>query len=407
MTSDQATPAGADRPAPTADCEGAEYEPGEQVLLPEQAPSQELRERLDLPRSVRPIDHEAVTRQLVFDPALPGYARAMRPGEPTFADPEVAGHWFAARREALDTVLSAIAQSAWAEHLVLRGSILLRAWFGDAAREPGDLDFVVRPDDWKLNDPRTEELLGEIAAGAQRLSDQARVRVHGDQAAANAIWTYGRVPGRRLVVPWSAPGMPGGTVQLDFAFTEQLPVEPRSEQLPGVSAPLLTATPGLSLAWKILWLISDSYPQGKDLYDAVLLAGSAEVSYELLRQVFALADTNSHWPLLPEAITDLDVDWDEFAKDYPHLAEDGEEYPDRLLAALAPTFENRSDYSLRAQWLAPLIEELREVVAAHGMDAVQARLAKKKYLPLDTILVIVSELLGGDLAQAHQAVADW
>jgi hypothetical protein len=24
---------------------------------------------------------------------------------------------------------------------VLRGSILLKAWFGDAAREPGDLDF--------------------------------------------------------------------------------------------------------------------------------------------------------------------------------------------------------------------------------------------------------------------------
>ncbi|MFE0464983.1 nucleotidyl transferase AbiEii/AbiGii toxin family protein [Kitasatospora sp. NPDC058965] len=403
MTSDQTAPA----PAPAADngWEDLEYGPWEQVLLPKQAPSEEVRERLDLPKSVRPIDHEAVTQQPVFDPALAGYSRALRPSEPLFADPGVAERWLVARREALNTVLSAVAESGWAEHLMLRGSILLRAWFGDAAREPGDLDFVVRPADWELEDPRTEQLLGEIAAGAERLS--GGVRLHADQAVADEIWTYSRVPGRRLVVPWSAPGLPGGTVQLDFVFTEQLPGQPRSEQLPGVSAPLLVATPELSLAWKILWLVSDNHPQGKDLYDAVLLARSAEVSYELLRQVFTLSDESwNRWPLVPEAISELYVEWDEFAKDYPQLAEGGDEYPARLLAALAPTFEGRSEYALRALWLAPLVEELRVAVAASGTDAVQDRLGQS-YGQLEAALVVVCELLGGDLARACEVVDAW
>ncbi|MGF1428375.1 nucleotidyl transferase AbiEii/AbiGii toxin family protein [Kitasatospora sp. LaBMicrA B282] len=394
-----------DQNAPAADWEGFEYGPWEEVVLPKQTPSEELRERLGLPRGVHPIDHEAVTQQPVFDPALAGYTRALRPSEPAFTDPEVAARWCTARREALNTVLSAVAQSDWAEHLVLRGSILLRAWFGDAAREPGDLDFVVRPVDWELEDPRTERMLGEIAAGAQRLSD--RVVVHADQATTDGIWTYGRVPGRRLVVPWSAPGVPGGTVQLDFVFTEPLPAEPRPESLPGVSGPLLAATPELSLAWKVLWLLSDSYPQGKDLYDAVLLAGSAELPYELLRQVFAQSDPRSdRWPVVPETITDLDVEWDEFAKDYPQLAADGEEYPDRLLAALAPTFAGRSEYELRAHWLAPLVERLREVLAAGGTDAVGAWFAED-YVQQDNRMVLLAELLGRDVARAHQVMDAW
>jgi hypothetical protein len=402
MTSDQSTRS--DEPAAPA-WEDLEYGPWEQVLLPKQAPSEEVRERLDLPRSVRPIDHEAVTQQPVFDPALAGYARALRPSEPSFADPEVAERWLTARREALNTVLSAIAQSAWAEHLVLRGSVLLRAWFGDAAREPGDLDFVVRPTDWELADPRTERLLGELAAGAERLS--GRVRLHADQAVSDEIWTYSRVPGRRLVLPWSAPGLPGGTVQLDFVFTEELPAEPASEQLPGVGGTLLVATPELSLAWKILWLASDNHPEGKDLYDAVLLARSTTVSYDLLRQVFTLSDESwGRWPLVPDAIGELMVEWDEFAKDYPQLAADGDDYPARLLAALAPTFGGRGEYALRVQWLAPLIEELRGVAAASGMAAVQERLTRS-HMPLDNTLVIVCELAGGDLAHAQQAVDAW
>ncbi|MEV4279377.1 nucleotidyl transferase AbiEii/AbiGii toxin family protein, partial [Actinoplanes xinjiangensis] len=57
-----------------------------------------------------------------------------------------------AHRAALDHVLTVIGESPWADLLVLRGSMTMPAWVGDAARPPGDLDFMlgqphVVPDD--------------------------------------------------------------------------------------------------------------------------------------------------------------------------------------------------------------------------------------------------------------------
>ncbi|MGW3071515.1 nucleotidyl transferase AbiEii/AbiGii toxin family protein [Kitasatospora sp. NPDC001132] len=384
--------------------EELQYGPWEGLRLPGQPPSEDVREEQDLPRSLRPIDDESVSQQPVFDPALAGYVRALRPSEPAFADPQLAERWSAARREALNTALSAVAASPWAEHLVLRGSVLLRAWYGEQAREPGDLDFVVRPTDWELEDERTDRMLHELAAGAERLS--GTVRLHADQALSEEIWTYSRIPGRRLVLPWTAPGVPGGTVQLDFVFTEHLPVPPQSYRLPGVTGPLFGATPQLSLAWKILWLVSDNHPQGKDLYDALLLSRTAEVPYDLLRQVFTQSDESwSRWPVLPRSIAELDVDWDEFAKDYPRFAEPVEEYPGRLLTALRPTFAGLGEYALRARWLAPVTEELRTMLAAEGMDKVQHWMTRH-HLFSDNGLVITRELLDGDLDAARRAVAD-
>ncbi|MFF2076769.1 nucleotidyl transferase AbiEii/AbiGii toxin family protein [Kitasatospora sp. NPDC058162] len=380
------------------------YGPWQGVLLPKQPPPEDVREDLDLPRGIRPIDDETVTQQPVFDPALAGYSRALRPSEPAFTDPLLAERWLAARREALSTVLSAVAGSPWAEHLVLRGSVLLRAWYGEQAREPGDLDFVVRPVEWSLEDERTDRMFEELAAAAERLS--GAVRLHADEAVGDEIWTYSRIPGRRLVLPWSAPGLPGGSVQLDFVFTEHLPVPPQPYLLPGVTGPLLGATPQLSLAWKVLWLVSDNHPQGKDLYDAILLSRTAELPYDLLRQVFTHADENwSCWPVFPGQISGLEVDWEEFAKDYPQFAEPVEEYPAELLAALHPTFADHGEYALRAQWLAPLIGELREVLAREGMDEVQQRMSGRRMLP-DNTLVVTCELLGGDLDGAERVVAD-
>ncbi|MFG2526860.1 hypothetical protein [Streptomyces sp. NPDC048516] len=43
------------------------------------------------------------------------------------------------------------------------------------------------------------------------------------------------------------------------------------------------AARALSLAWKVLWLVSDLHPEGKDLYDALLLAESTELPSALLR----------------------------------------------------------------------------------------------------------------------------
>ncbi|MFJ1755038.1 nucleotidyl transferase AbiEii/AbiGii toxin family protein [Kitasatospora sp. NPDC088134] len=50
-----------------------------------------------------------------------------------------------ARRAVLDHLLALLAASPWSEALVLRGSMVLPAWLGPAAREPADLDFLVPP----------------------------------------------------------------------------------------------------------------------------------------------------------------------------------------------------------------------------------------------------------------------
>lgn len=65
------------------------------------------------------------------------------PGEPAYEDPSLAPRWRAARRAVQDHLLRVIAESPWGDGLVLRGSVPLQAWVGAAAREPGDLDWIV------------------------------------------------------------------------------------------------------------------------------------------------------------------------------------------------------------------------------------------------------------------------
>lgn len=189
------------------------------------------------------------------------------------------------------------------QQLMVRGSVLLRAWYGADAREPGDLDFVVLTPDWPLHDARSTTMLDELAAAAQQTSAQSGgiVRIEADGAVADEIWTYCRVPGRRLVLPWhtTEAAIPGGTVQLDFVFGEELPEPPVRTEVArigtdGPGAPLYTASPRLSPAWKLLWLASDIHPEGKDLFDAVLLAEHAELPFELFRAV--IAPRAQEWP---------------------------------------------------------------------------------------------------------------
>ncbi|MFF3684567.1 nucleotidyl transferase AbiEii/AbiGii toxin family protein [Streptomyces sp. NPDC002187] len=310
-----------------------------------QAPLDEAtRARRHLPRTLRPVTGDDLVQRPVFEPALKQYANAYRAADPRFDDPAKGVAWRAARREALDVVLAAIAGSEWVESLVLRGSVLLSAWFGGAAREPGDLDFVVVPSAWRIDDARTGELLDGIAAAAERMArgSGTQVRISAQGAVVEDIWTYERVPGRRMVLPWSAPGLPGGHVQLDFVFNEKLPAQPEPVELSAVTT-VWAATPELSLAWKLMWLINDCYAQGKDLYDAVLLAERHPLPYPLLRDVFRLS---GEWPhpdreeILFEDVEEAlgCVEWNHFVAEYPQFTDDEQAFVQRLLTALAPTF---------------------------------------------------------------------
>ncbi|MFF9867520.1 nucleotidyl transferase AbiEii/AbiGii toxin family protein [Streptomyces sp. NPDC013953] len=312
--------------------------------VPRDPLDERTRQLRELPRTLRPVLGDDVRQRAVFDPSLKHLQRAYRAGDPVFDTPERTAAWVRARRAALDAVLVAVSDSPWADSLVLRGSVLLADWFGAEAREPGDLDFVVIPESWRMEDGRTTRMLEGVAAAAD-----GRAGIKASGLVAEDIWTYDRVPGRRMVLPWSVPGLPEGQVQLDFVFSERLPAEPEPVEL-ACGAVVLAATPELSLAWKLLWLISDAHPQGKDLYDAVLLAERYPLPLELLDEVFRLA---GEWPL-PNRNVELQdfanlatesyggTEWVHFAAEYPHLAASGEgQYAGRLVEALRPAFERR------------------------------------------------------------------
>ncbi|MGV9643206.1 nucleotidyl transferase AbiEii/AbiGii toxin family protein [Streptomyces sp. NPDC003514] len=314
--------------------------------MPREELDEATRRAKDLPLTLRTVPGEDVSQRLVFDPSMKQHYNAYRATDPAFADPDRTDAWRAARRRALDLVLDAIAGSEWADALVLRGSVLMSVWFGEAAREPGDLDFVVVPETWRMEEERTARMLDGIARAAGEASGDG-VRVSAEGAVVEDIWTYERVPGRRMVLPWSAPGLPEGHVQLDFVFNERLPEPPEPVELPG-GAVLWAATPALSLAWKMMWLINDMHAQGKDLYDAVLLAERHPLPYELLHEVFRLS---GEWPYPYQEYVGFGnvvealgfVEWRHFVTEYPQYADDEQAFVDRLVRAVAPTFEGRSE----------------------------------------------------------------
>jgi hypothetical protein len=286
--------------------------------------------RLDyVPDTYRPVTGRGVEQRPAFDPALKHFIDAYRPGEPVFGDVEVGKRWRAARETMMNELLTVLGGSRWAEHLVLRGSAAMRAWFGDDARRPGDLDFVVTPGDITSDSLQARELLDGIKAAA------AEAGLRPEDAGESAIWTYERADGRRLVIPFSAPDVPDGSVQIDVVFGERLPIGPEPVALPGVRTLILAATAELSLAWKLLWLATDRYPQGKDLYDAALLAEHTTVDVELVRLL--LVPELGDEALTFSAATPLtwhDVDWDNFADEYPGVPGDAEHWKRRLALAL-------------------------------------------------------------------------
>jgi hypothetical protein len=284
---------------------------------------------------------DGVTQPKVFEPCLTHFPRAYRLGEPEFADAAAAAAWRQTRMVVMEHVLRLTARSKWRDHLVLRGSIPLKAWLGDAARTPGDIDWVVTPQSLKATAPFAEELIQGLAHCVMRQPNAGEAVIDVDRIALDEIWTYDRAPGRRIVFPWSLQGVAMGAVQMDLVFEEALLADPEWLSLrlqDGEEVKLRAATRELALAWKLLWLENDIHPQGKDLYDATLLAEQTHLRLELLMDVLKTADFPPSEPVSPGFPMRWDVDWENFKLEYPRVAGDVKEWQARLTAALAPTF---------------------------------------------------------------------
>ncbi len=238
------------------------------------------------------------------------------------------------------------------EHLVLRGSVLLKTWFGGSARDPGDLDWVVTPETLLIPHARSRSL---IAAIMQRLRGSRLgrdIEILDQPFPMTKIRTYEGAQGIRMLVPWShADISQQGSLQMDFAFGEPLPSPPVTTRV-GIGSftpiELRTASREQSLAWKLMWLATDPFIQGKDLYDAVLLAESTSVTADLVRATFSGFHDQTRNPF--EGFDALllmrqHVLWDEFAANHPHVEGTLQEWKQRLVNALQPVWAELGDES--------------------------------------------------------------
>jgi len=267
-------------------------------------------------------------RPVIFDPAL-RHRQALRAGEPQFDSAFDAEQFNVERLSVMHHVLLRISESPSANHLVLRGSILMRVWFESKARAPGDIDWVVTPAKWTMDSQEGKLLIRDLVATFQGSSINDDLRISSRAPAVEDIWTYEKAPGKRIVLLWEdSQNEPRGTLQMDIVFGEPLAIPARQESIrltPHAPISLLTASKELSLAWKLVWLLTDSHPMGKDLYDATLLSDVTRPTLEIIRFAFSLHATQWYDPFKefnPESIRQLFVEWDDFLKEYPWI-EDG------------------------------------------------------------------------------------
>lgn len=288
------------------------------------------------PPTYQPLPPRPKLRQrAVFDPALKQYANAYRAGEPVFTDPGTGQRWHAARRAAMRHLIDVIADTPWAQQLVLRGSVTMSAWFGAAAREPGDVDFVVTPFSMSI---RSDEAKAMLAGVLSALRARPGAGLDPDLVEMSEIWTYERADGRRLVIPFATDDELTGSVQADFVFNEHLDLEPVTIRLDGVGRAMRAAGPAQSLAWKLMWLATDMYPQGKDLYDATLLAEHTTVDLRLVRDLLRPELGREADDFTAGSVLRWKVDWDNFIDEYPGIPGNAAAWKRRLALALERKF---------------------------------------------------------------------
>ncbi len=271
-----------------------------------------------------------VQRPDVFDPALRHLRNAFVKGAPIA--PDRAGSLALARAALLGKVLEALSRGALRESFIVRGSTAMERWFPGWARLAQDLDLIVRDPTIPPDCDLAQRLLLSVKETVCAALAAAEVAHSAHHASVDSIWTYERAEGRRVAVPWMFRGTLD-VIQVDVVFQETVQSAPERTVLPGAGANegwVWFATMAESLAWKLLWLEEDTYPQGKDLYDAVLLAGLCKLPLELLRSVFSAKGSTWAHGTETSFCRRWRIDRDTFAKQYPHLAVESEGLVEKL-----------------------------------------------------------------------------
>ena len=285
-------------------------------------------------------------RANIFDPALKQYGSAYRAGDPIFKDLGAQSRWQTAREAVMAHMLRVIGESPWQGNLMLHGSCLLKAWLGEVARPPKDIDWVVIPQSLASNSEEASDMMDGITDLLSQKPSAGLAMIDATRATRDAIWTYERADGMRITFPWIAPDLPQGTLQMDFIFGDALWTPPVLTSLPldgGAPISLLAASPELSLAWKLQWLLTDEYPQGKDLHDAAILAERVVLPPHLIESLVKCLDPDGQTQMagvrrvldfLARTYMINNIDWKNFLLEYPWIQGSKSEWLQRLVAGL-------------------------------------------------------------------------
>jgi len=254
--------------------------------------------------------------------------------------------WLAAHGQVIHHLLGLVTRSQWNDHLVLRGSLLLKAWLGEEGREPGDIDWVVQPDSISVTDAFAKDMLGDLIHKIGKKTSIGEITLQTRKISVEKLWNYEWRRGRRIILPWKAPGLPPGTVQMDFAFSLPLYVLPSRTVIPapgGGENIVWGASMEESLAWKLFWLQKDEIVRGKDLYDAALLAERAVLPLSLFEKVREGERWDDRTNLLEYSSLQWEVDWESFQQEYPWVTGTALDWQSRLAYALLPSFADREE----------------------------------------------------------------
>lgn len=289
------------------------------------------RQRKGLPAGYEPDDN----RPDVFDPALKHHPAAFIKGPPRFEDAAEEARFRTARARMLRWCLAGIGGAPVGDRVVVRGSVAMALWYGERARPAKDIDLVVTPESVHPESSEGRQLLAGLTRAVTDALRLEGIDLNPADIPVDGIWTYERAEGRRLTFPWAWEGRVRDSIQVDVVFNERLLSSPIPLAVEGVE--VRAASPEESLAWKLLWLASDGWPQGKDLYDAVLLAENVTLPPGFLRRVFA----EKHGPWSDDYEAGMfepasQVDWPNFVREHPALTQGSvAEFRARLERALS------------------------------------------------------------------------
>jgi len=182
--------------------------------------------------------------------------------------------------------------------MLIRGSLITRAWALPHHRPVEDIDFLA---DYPKDSTRGIAFIREMLA--YNLEDF--ITYHVDKIIITPTWVDTPLPGERITLPATALGE-DFTLQIDLAYDD--PVVPTAMQweyptlIPAWKTVIHTIRPELACAWKVhglfeFWNRHNTSWEMKDLYDIYLIINAFKLDEAVFQGALQIAFAHRQTPL--------------------------------------------------------------------------------------------------------------